>query len=301
MIQSTLYMNKEKTFMHLNDAELNFFFNLMRQKPVSEHRFFVIPNRAPPEDRKGEPASLSDALYELGFEVFSNMPNKKWMVPSFGMMEAFSTVYARHGEIKIEPVIGFSTLRQIVNGMKMRIRDFAFELEDKTIEFDGLEGRSIEGPAHDFHHHLHHLLLPTGFLEAFGEIASYLLDECEGAEEATKAWMIQLIQGIADVESFEFRKDDPGTFNFLPNRSSIFWFLLGRIIDENSQELPSSFKTPSFKLLIAHLFSKRNEWIKTFNIDVNDIPATQECLRKNEIDSPTLSLLADLILSCKPL
>lgn len=298
MIQSTLYMNKEKSFMHLNDAELNFFFNLMRQKPVSEQRFFVIPNRAPPEDRKGAPASLSDALYELGFEVFSNMPNKKWMVPSFGMMEAFGAVYARHGEIKIEPVIGFSSLRQIVNGMKLRIRDFAFELEDKTIEFDGLEGRSIEGPAHDFHHYLHHLLLPSGFLEAFGEIASFLLDESEGAEETTKAWMIQLIQGIADIESFEFRKDDPGTLNFLPNRSSIFWFLLGRIFDENSQELPSSFKTPNFKLLIAHLFSKRNEWIKTFNIDVNDIPATQECLRKNEIDSPTLSLLADLILSC---
>lgn len=301
LIQSTLFMDKEKTISHLDERELNELFVLMRQKPLSEQRFFIIPNRAPPENRTGNAATLSDALHEFGFEVFSNLPEKKWMVPSFAMMEVFGALYGKEGSIKIEPVIGFSTLRQIAQGMRERTRDFGFELEDKTITFDEVDGKSIEGPAHDFLHYHHQLLLPAGFLEAFGEMAVYLLDDAESAESKNKEWIHQTVQSITDIESFEFRKDDPGTFNWLPNRSNQFWFIFSRILDMDYENVSEHLITLNLKSLLYFLINNRSAWLSKYQIDVYEIENTSQLFATNNYESKSINLIASLLNSLKSL
>lgn len=269
LIVATLFINEKDR--HLNDDEIDSLFEEMRLKPLSEQRFFVIPNRAPPEERGEHINALSEIVDALGFNVFSNLPNKKWMIPSFGMMEAFGTVFGKNGVIKIAPVIDFSTRRQIVNGMRTRVREFAFVLTHKTIDFDELSGPSVEGPAHDFYHYYNHLLLPPLFLEAFGEIASHLLDEAECAEITARSWIYKLIDAIADQENFEFRNDDRHTLAYLP-RSSLFFFLLKRLIDETAEGYPETFIAPILRSLHHYLREHREEWNRLLRIDVTAFP-----------------------------
>ncbi|MFN4173707.1 MAG: hypothetical protein ACK4HV_01200, partial [Parachlamydiaceae bacterium] len=230
---------------------------------------------------------------ELQFDVFSNMSQKRWMIPSFGMMEAFGHIYGKNGPIKIEPVIGFSSRREILRGMQTRIRDFGFELTAKTISFDEVEGPSFEGPAHDFFHYHNFLILPPLFLEAFGEIAEFLLDESECAEGSAKEWLSQIVDAIADQENPDLKKDDPGTLNFIPSRSALFWFLLARNIDEVSQDKSPTFMTPHLRTLVYHLLNDRNRWISQYQIDVLEVFAYER--GETPFSSISLTLIAQLL------
>lgn len=131
--------------LSLMEEEYKEFFKRMRELPVSEQQFFEISNQ--------DKDTILNALAESEFNVFGRIDGTKRIIPSVGMMQVYLDVKFKSNAVKINPVIGLSSLEDIrKNGLKSE-RDVKFPFPGLSLPLaDGYSAEDYRFPIHDFYH-----------------------------------------------------------------------------------------------------------------------------------------------------
>ncbi len=243
-------------------------------KPLSERRFFLIPDLD--EDSNG--CSITKSLMEqAGFNVFGQLTlNQKvyQMVPSFGMIETLAEMI---GEVKPNPVLGLSSEEDMRLNFQRGIRDIAIETEETPLpkEADERPANKIQFTKHDIYHLMNHLNMPKKHQQGWLKVID-ILDEIKGMGETA---LQKMILRVLDCEYYRA--------NAIPDLkpSVYFWLVLGSIINE--QPLARSTKEQIADILLQKILHA------SFPIPSKYIFA------KTSIPYPGLSLLRNRVLKLK--
>ncbi len=135
----------DKESCYLTDQQFKAFIEEMRNEPVSEQNFFLFDLEEAP--------SIAKAIHDNGINVFGQT-REGWMVPSFSMMQAYLKVKFGSRALHLKSVLGFSSPRDIRNGILTDERDLAVPFPGTTLppKADKLEAPGYFLCWHDFYH-----------------------------------------------------------------------------------------------------------------------------------------------------
>lgn len=176
MIQDTLVYRGEE-FIHSSDTEkrmflqgdqLELFFQKMKIQPESEKVFFFVTMNPynwskPVHEVYLEMFSKKRTVMEhiaayLGINVFHQVTLDSTtyrMVPSFSMMQGFVDVQGSSDAVKLTPVIGLSSVEDMMMNIKMQTRDVALPFPGVKLPQEADKIRApyaVEFIGHDFFH-----------------------------------------------------------------------------------------------------------------------------------------------------
>lgn len=131
------------TIDSLTDTQLRAFLDEMKKLPLSEQYFFVVPDLQKVSKRE----TISQRIHSSPFNVFNRLEGDLRMIPSFGMMqEILKTKYGKEA-VRINPVLGLSTLDDFRDASK----------RDMALCFPGVllpeEADHFLAPFYDFTYH----------------------------------------------------------------------------------------------------------------------------------------------------
>ncbi len=196
----------------LDSSERVSFFARMHSAPKSEQYFFLC--REEPGFFIGPISTITQEIYlRAGINVFnrSSCNGIDWeMTPSFSMMQQFLRTYAGDLAIKITPVIGLSSVEDIVVNLKTGTRDMALPFPGVFIP-DSAD--TLKAPKYrDFLlHDLYHTILcseiPHEVRPTFSLLADIILELKESASDRrVVAFLDEFFHRIVDNEHPAFRK-----------------------------------------------------------------------------------------------
>lgn len=245
------YKNEIKNykFKFLNKSFLTCFFYQMKTQPESEQHFFVIPNivTKPSEEEDEETRhTITEEIREITEINFFGRLTKsnERIVPSIAMMQIFLNVVYEKRAVKINPVIGISSLADIRrNGLE--------DTRDMGLQFPGItlpeKADSYLAPDIDFSYHdWYHAILTSGLLP---ESRRKVISIADGVEQFLAAngllkhtHLVAFHSGLIDMEFYKFRPDNrvdrPGSSEF-----NLFWESLA---DRFTDLFPYKSKISSF-------------------------------------------------------
>ncbi len=132
----------------LTEEEYKEFFERMRKLPVSEQQFFEISNQ--------DTNTILNALARVGFNIFGQIdgPNgTRRIIPSIGMMQVYLDVKFKDNAVKINPVIGLSSLEDIKENGVNSERDLGVPFPGfSCLLADGFSAKGYRFTIHDFYH-----------------------------------------------------------------------------------------------------------------------------------------------------
>lgn len=151
----------------LDKAQIDDFFERMKDAPLSEQQFFVMSPKdslvskikthvQPGQKEKG----IVEAIYDTGFNAFNYFSEVhegkqilKRMVASTTMMQTFIDVKYEN-PVKLNPVIGLSSISDIENNAIQRTREFGLNFVKNSLPTiaDRRKAVGVDFPYHDFFH-----------------------------------------------------------------------------------------------------------------------------------------------------
>lgn len=222
--------------------DIQAFFNEMKFKPLSEQRFFLIPEFAPPDEK---PRTISQFLFvQADFNIFGRLTFNKvayQMIPSFGMIEAYAKI---RGSVIPIPTLGLSSREDIRSNFEKGMQDIAIATEMSPLPplADEKPANKIEFPKHDIYHLENHLAMPVNHGKAF-VIVLHILPTLKNVIHP------DIIEAIMDrITDCEYYRP-----NAIPNMhpSTYFWLVLGSVVNE--QPLTQAEKNHIIDTLLVNM------------------------------------------------
>lgn len=135
--------------LNLTEEEYKEFFERMKELPISERQFFEI-------SYQDQNTILNVLENQQMFNVFGQIdpPNgTRRIIPSVGMMQVYLDVKFKDNAVKINLVIGLSSLEDIIkNGLNSE-RDVVIPFPDISLPLaDGFSAKGPRFTIHDFYH-----------------------------------------------------------------------------------------------------------------------------------------------------
>jgi hypothetical protein len=183
----------------LEGNKFDVFMKKVRALPKSEQRFLLVPD-------KQNTMTISLAIKNVGVNVFNRASDKKRIIPSTGIMQAF--LDAEYGEeaVQLRPVIYQSTEMHIRDCSLSDTRDIEFPFPDRKGEnrcpktADDYPAPWYDFPYHDFYHSIQASAVGREFRRA-GIIASDAIKQlADKSNEISKESLQEIGKKILDME-----------------------------------------------------------------------------------------------------
>lgn len=188
----------------LSQDQLKEFMAEMRKSPPSEQCFFVVPDIQ--EGAKDE--TVSQRIHNsTGINLFLRVSGGSRIIPTLGMMQTALKVYSGDDAVKINPVLGFSTVEQM---KKVEQRDMA-------IPFPGValpdKADTLPAPWYDFtYHDFYHAILSSGvpvalrrLLISLADLALQMMRESAIDSKSVEGYTLEsLSSALIDMEAVAF-------------------------------------------------------------------------------------------------
>jgi len=251
LVQSTLIVD------FLSEEELDQFFEQMRSKPLSEQRFFYVPDKYPPPDPftsnrikdivEGTRTISHEVQQNAGFNVFGRFGGDKRMGPSASMMQTFLDLKFGKNSAKLNYVLGESSLEAIIKNGLLGTREMGLPFPGLPVprRADDTLAPDIDFPWHDFYHAYLVSTIPDNHRLAFCQVAS-LIDSLRShpdfAPHATflENWKERVID-------MEFPSYQPNSILAQRDRAEMFW-----------RDLSTSVATTKFQKSVHDAVEKKN-------------------------------------------
>jgi hypothetical protein len=154
-------------FTFLNPQQIDDLFNSLKELPASEQQLFVVPDiqgifKNSKERIESKNSTISQIIvYNTGINVFDRLFDDSTdstlrMLPSVGLMQTFLNVMGGANAVKINPVLGLSSIQDIrLNGLQAT-RDMAFQFPGIALpkEADNYNAPHYDFPYHDLYHNI---------------------------------------------------------------------------------------------------------------------------------------------------
>jgi hypothetical protein len=195
----------------LDEAEISAFFTRMHAAPKSEQ---VLLLSKPEEGFVGPISTITQEIYQkAGTNVFNKcliLGSVFDMNVSFSMVQQFLKTYAGERAIEITPVIGLSSVEDIVRNLKTSTRDMAIPFPGVFIP-DSADGFTAPNYRDFFLHDLYHAILcseiPLEIRPTFSLLSDIILEVKESASDLrVVAFLDEFFHRIVDNEHPVFRK-----------------------------------------------------------------------------------------------
>ncbi len=247
-IAVSLIKSTSNTF--LSNELIEKFLKEMKKLPPSEQQFFIVPDIQKTVDK----TTISQAIQELGINVFSRVGNDMRMIPSLGMMQTFLKVKFGNQAVKINPVLGLSSIEQM---KQVAHRDMALAFPGVTLpeEADSYPAPWYDFTYHDFYHAIIVSGMPLTLRSKMIDIADFTLEVMKTSDftpaSAEGQTLCSIREVLIDMEAAGFRPD----LFWLSTQTaeSLFW-------NELQYVFSKSFANPSYAkydLTTAILFFQR--------------------------------------------
>lgn len=203
----------------LEDRKFDAFMNHMRQLPLSEQRFLLVPdlqgdvslNQIGRENRGNIfKATISQVVKDLEINVFNRVHPKMRLVPSVGMMQAF--LDAQYDEpIEIKPRIYRSTAMQIRECGLTDRRDMMMPFPDPSganrcpATADGYAAPWYDFPYHDFYHAILASAIGKRLRRAGIAVSDVVAEYANQPDTKSHEGLQQLATSILDLEYNHFQ------------------------------------------------------------------------------------------------
>ena len=193
----------------LTDDELVRFIDEMKKLPISEQRFFVVPEIQYPYSTISHNIRTS-----TGINIFNALAGGYRMIPSLGMMQTILNVKYGLNAVKINPVLGVSTLSQLEKE----------DARDMAVPYPGVflpdAADHYAAPWYEFSYHdFYHAILCSGFPKVYRQlmfaVASLAVNEINVKHLQSGTTTKRTYQ------AFRFAALDMETSNFRSERSLI--------------------------------------------------------------------------------
>ncbi len=189
----------------LNEAQIKQLFALMKEKPLFEQQFLVLP---------ASTATIAEAVYLQGFNIFGRIPvpngDVAILLPSFGLMEAFLTV--KHGyPVKMNPVLGLSSVTAIFKNALLGTREvylaFPGRERPKKVDLQDAIGAEITHP-HDWAHVNWASSVPRDHQWGFA-LLSQIVQEMASEKEFAQVqpFLMRIRELLIDMEHNLYKKE----------------------------------------------------------------------------------------------
>ncbi len=209
MKKSGKLLDKQPDF--LDEGEMSAFFARMHAAPKSE-QFFFLSEEEP--GFIGSISTITQVIYQNeGINVFNRClfdGSIREMSPSFSMVQNFLKTYAGDRAIKITPVIGLSSVEDIVANLKTGTRDMALPFPGVFIP-DSADTLAAPSYRDFFLHDVYHAILcseiPHEIRPAFSLLSDIILEIKESSSDIRIiAFLDEFFHRIVDNEHAVFRK-----------------------------------------------------------------------------------------------
>lgn len=188
------------------EGNISAFFEKMRQAPPSQQQFFLIPYDQDKEYASGDAEKMTFAgdihSDRVGFNTFGACSQSRHMLPSVGMMQSFLEVTGGPHAVKINPVIGLSSEKDIHDNGLNNERDMGLLFPDISFPLyaDGSPASGFRFWYHDFYHSSLCTLIPPKHRHLFIEFADTILSHDPRDSQLKDAW-----NAFVDMEMVEYR------------------------------------------------------------------------------------------------
>lgn len=194
------------------------FFKKMRSESLSEQNFFFIESKETLNKTRTITEGITDGTGVNVFNYFNLNDNTYRMVPSFSMMQQFLNAVGKKNAVTITPVIGLSSIEDILYNGKNSTRDLALPFPGITLPKEADKHSapaSIDFINHDFYHAIVTSYIPPICREAFIAYAETILKiktelekdlkESTDEERFVCSALKELYERIVDMEHTLFR------------------------------------------------------------------------------------------------
>lgn len=284
---------------YLDEAQIKEFFVEMRKKPLSEQRFFVVDDihfrqgDAPTayesdwvtaDVMKGKRTSSQQIQKTNGINIFCRFKDNQKpmrMLPSLSMMQNYLNIkYGEQAAVTINPVVGLSTIEDIVKNGALSTRDMGLEFPGLSLPkvADLMVAEAYDFPYHDFYHAIITSCIPSDHRFAFLKIANRVGQLYNS--EFMNDWRDTLIDMECKTYRSEVNQD-----KLSPSRN--FWncvltaaangeyqrHLIEIIKTQKQKEFKSKMKneSPAIKRVLKEIQDIAIPWKEATGIDVNVI------------------------------
>ena len=225
----------KKDAQFLTDEQFKKFLDEMKAMPSSEKQFFLVPDM---QQTGNTTNTVSQRIHDVGINVFSRILEvHRRIIPSLAMMQTILKVKFGDQAVKINPVLGLSSVEQLKNS---RQRDMALHFPGVKLPEDA---DYFPAPWYDFtYHDFYHAILVSGVPAHF---RSKLLAIADAAYNEASAFspdssehqtLASIAETLIDMEISEFRSDFAGT-EFQTDESK-FWMQFKTIFHKSCMNSP---------------------------------------------------------------
>lgn len=242
---------------YISEEQLNELFERMKEFPLSEQQFFLIPR---PIDKK---PTIKSGIQAAKFNIFADIINfkdqsqSKQMIPSLNLMQSFLDIKFQTNARRINPTLGDSPFSGIVANGCLGERDMGIPSPFKKMpeRADGSLASGFYFPYHDFYHSFIVSGSPMEHGPAFIR-AAYCVREAINTQEMRDYYAL-----IVDMENRRYHEN----YGFPYEK---FWMELiaKSYFNFDASLLERKILVPFFYVLSDYL-RNREDWKSEFNID----------------------------------
>lgn len=223
----------------LNAEQIDTLFAKLQTLPASEQQIFIILD-VQGIIKKGEsPINKTISqhiLYGQRLNVFNRLLEEETalrMIPSVGLMQAFIDVIGGENAVKINPVIGLSSLDDIRKNGLEATRDMAFQFPGILLpeRADGVLAPDADFTYHDFYHTFMASMLSDTSRKRIIALADAIKAYLQANDLPENEGGLWYYSTLIDMEHKEFRPDWSKYFN-IENRNEDFllWEVINRLL-----------------------------------------------------------------------
>ncbi|MBS0615948.1 MAG: hypothetical protein JSR58_05295 [Verrucomicrobia bacterium] len=188
------------------EEHLTAFFKKMETADPVQQQFFLIPYSQEKEYAGGNADLMTFAgdihSERVGFNVFGACSEDRHMLPSMGMMQAFLDVCHGNQAVKINPVLGLSSEKDIHDNGLNNERDMGllFPYINFPLSADGSSAKGFRFWYHDFYHSSLCSLIPPEHRKLYVQFADIILSHEPTNKQLKDSW-----NAFVDMEMTEYR------------------------------------------------------------------------------------------------
>jgi hypothetical protein len=177
----------------LSDDQINHFLQELEKLPSIQHNFWIEFN---PIEKK----SLREGIKSVykGLNVFSRITNESVIIPSAGMMQTFLKIKFLENAVRMNFVLGLSSIEDIENNGRNSARDAALRFPgvDLPDTADGYSALGTDFTYHDFFHAINTSIVPH-------ETRAMIVDVAASIKEMHPSLYESLVDLVIPVSSME--------------------------------------------------------------------------------------------------
>lgn len=215
---------------------IEMYFSCMKKQANSEQFFFYIDHDDQPDWDKNLSIFDSQKYFDLhtisqeinytaGINALGRVDGGR-MIPTVGMMQQFLNVFFQGNAVKINPVIGLSTLKDIRDNGEKDTRDMliAFPGLQLPMRADGFKAPGIDFTYHDFYHAILASCMLKNHRPRMIQIADAINDLRKNSWWG--GYDLKLLRNrFIDMEFSGYRKDANIQKSFT-SKENLFWYIV---------------------------------------------------------------------------